>query len=124
MAAAIADQRAPFADAQRDAVAFATDLRDFLTVHLAVEDEDILPLFWRHYSADEYDTVLEQAVKHGKKRGMWFVAPFSVDCYPEGPERDAFMAAAPAALRLLHRLVRPRYDRLVAAALGPTPARV
>jgi hemerythrin-like domain-containing protein len=124
VAAAIADQRAPFADAQRDAVAFATDLRDFLTVHLAVEDEDILPLFWRHYSADEYDTVLEQAVKHGKKRGMWFVAPFSVDCYPEGPERDAFMAAAPAALRLLHRLVRPRYDRLVAAALGPTPARV
>ena len=50
---------------------------------------------------------------------MWFVAPFTVDCYAEGPERDAFLASVPGVLRLLHRLVRPSYDRLVATALGP-----
>ena len=49
---------------------------------------------------------------------MWFVAPFSVDCYAEGPDRDAFLASVPGVLRLLHRLVRPSYDRLVAKALG------
>jgi hypothetical protein len=49
---------------------------------------------------------------------MWFVAPFTVDCYAAGPERHAFVASAPAVLRLLLRIVRPGYDRLVAQALG------
>ena len=84
----------------------------------------MLPLFWRHYTAAEYDVVLAQAIKKGKKAGLWFVAPFTVDCYPEGPARDAFLASVPAVLRLLHRLVRPSYDRLVAAALGPVPVPV
>ena len=84
----------------------------------------MLPLFWRHYTAAEYDVVVQQAVKKGKKAGLWFVAPFTVDCYPEGPDRDAFLASVPGVLRLLHRLVRPRYDRLVAAALGPAPVPV
>jgi hypothetical protein len=52
---------------------------------------------------------------------MWFVAPFTVDCFAEGPARDEFLASVPAVLRLLHRLVRPSYDRLVANALGPVP---
>jgi hypothetical protein len=62
------------------------------------------------------------AVKKGKKAGLWFFAPFAVDCYPEGAERDAFLASVPGILRLIHRLVRPRYDRLVAEALGPVEA--
>jgi hypothetical protein len=57
-------------------------------------------------------------MKSAPKGGMWFVAPFCVDTYPAGAERDAFLASAPAVLRLLHRLVRPRYDRLVATAFG------
>jgi hemerythrin-like domain-containing protein len=121
VAAALADSRVPFDTARSAAVDFAQDLHDFLHGHLEVEDQDVLPLFWRHYTAAEYDVVLTQAIKKGKKAGLWFVAPFSVDCYPEGPERDAFLASVPAVLRLLHRLVRPSYDRLVAAALGPVP---
>ena len=115
-------RRRPLAQARAAATAFARELLDFLLRHLAVEDEDLLPLFWRHYTAAEYDVVLARAVKGGKKAGLWFVAPFSVDCYPEGPARDAFLASAPGVLRLLHRAVRPRYDRLVADALGPVPA--
>ena len=121
VAAALADDEVPFDAARTDAVDFAQDLHDFLHGHLEVEDQDLLPLFWRHYTAAEYDVVVERAVKKGKKAGLWFVAPFTVDCYAEGPERDAFLASVPAVLRLLHRLVRPRYDRLVAAALGPAP---
>jgi hypothetical protein len=78
----------------------------------------VLPLFWRHYTAAEYDAVLARAIKKSKKAGMWFIAPFTVDCYAAGPERQAFLASVPAVLRLLHRIVRPRYDRLVAEALG------
>src|SRR5688500_9093791 len=92
-ATALADPGAPFAEAQRAAVTLAQELHDFLHGHLDIEDQDVLPLFWRHYSADEYDRVFAQAVKKGKKAGMWFIAPFTVDCFPAGPERDAFLAS-------------------------------
>lgn len=120
----LADPSVPFETARGEAVAFADELHDFLLFHLAIEDQDVLPLFWRNYTAAEYDAVTEQAVKKGKKSGMWFIAPFTVDCYPEGPERDAFLASVPGILRLLHRIVRPRYDRLTAAAFAPEIADV
>ena len=119
VAGALADRRVPFLGAQSDATALAEELHDFLHGHLEVEDRDVLPLFWRHYNAEDYQQVFRQAVKKGKKAGLWFVAPFSVDCYAEGPDREAFLASVPGVLRLFHRLVRPRYDRLVAGALGP-----
>jgi len=122
VASALPDRTVPFAAAQDRAIAFADGLDRFLHDHLAVEDQDVLPLFWRHYTAAEYDVVFQQAVKKGKKAGMWFIAPFSVDCYAAGPEREAFLASVPGVLRLFHRLVRPSYDRLVAKALGPIPA--
>ena len=121
IAKALADRSVPFPSAKAEAAGFAEELQEFLDRHLAEEDHDVLPLFWRHYSAEEYDAVVQQAVKKGKKAGMWFVAPFSVDCYAEGPDREAFLASVPGILRLLHRLARPSYDRLVAKALGPNP---
>ena len=56
----------------------------------------MLPLFWRHYTAAEYDVVFQQAVKKGKKAGLWFVAPFTVDCYPEGPTATRSSPRCPA----------------------------
>jgi hemerythrin-like domain-containing protein len=119
IARALADPTVPFLVARAEAAAFAEELHDFVDGHLTIEDEDVLPLFWRHYTAAEYDAVTEEAIKKGKKAGMWFVAPFCVDCYAEGPDRDAFLASVPGILRLIHRLVRPSYDRLVAEAFGP-----
>ena len=119
----LADPKVPFVDARSEAAAFAEELHGFLDRHLTVEDQDVLPLFWRHYSAQDYEAVVEQAVNKGKKAGMWFVAPFTVDCFAEGAERDAFLASVPGVLRLLHRLVRPSYDRLIATALGPASER-
>jgi len=118
----LAEPKAPFSDARAEATSIAVELEEFMLRHLAVEDEDILPLFWRHYTAAEYDSVVAQAVRKGKKAGLWFVAPFTVDCYAEGPERDAFLASVPGVLRLLHRLVRPRYDRLLRAAFESASA--
>ena len=118
LSARLADPGAPFVQAQADAVAFAQDLHAFVHTHLDVEDQDILPLFWRHYSAAEYDQVEQCAIKKGKKKGMAFVAPFAVDCFAEGPARDAFLASVPSVLRLFHRLVRPRYDRMTSGAFG------
>ncbi len=114
----LADPSTSFAGAHAAATDFAGQLDDLLDRHLGVEDQDVLPLFWRHYTAAEYDAVVARAIKKSKKAGMWFIAPFTVDCYAAGPERDAFLASVPAVLRLLHRVVRPRYDRLVAEALG------
>lgn len=111
----LADRSVPFGPAKLAAVGLAEELRDLLLVHLDIEDRDVLPLYWRHYSAAQYDAVFEQAVKNGKKSGLGFVVPWNVDCL-DGEERTAFVAAAPLALRIVHRLVRPRYDRLVAAA--------
>jgi hemerythrin-like domain-containing protein len=117
-ARALADPAVPFLPARAAAAELGRELHELLDGHLGVEDQDVLPLFWRHYTAADYDEVFQLAVKKGKKAGMWFVAPFSVDCYPEGPDRDAFLASVPGVLRLLHRLVRPRYDRLLAEAFS------
>jgi hypothetical protein len=111
----LADEHVPFATAQDAAVRLAEELRDLLLSHLEVEDRDVLPLYWRHYTAEEYDVVFQQAVKKGKKTGLGFVVPWNVDNL-EGDARDAFVAAAPLPLRLVHRLARPRYDRLCAEA--------
>jgi len=117
VSAKLADPAVPFARAKSEAVELANQLRELLAAHLDIEDHDVLPLYWRHYTASEYDDLQALAVKKSKKKGLWFVAPWNVDNL-EGAERAAFIAAAPLPLRLVHRLVRPRYDRVVAAAFG------
>ncbi|MEO8696614.1 MAG: hemerythrin domain-containing protein [Acidimicrobiales bacterium] len=107
----------PFMEAKQEAHAHAVAMHELLLDHLDVEDNDILPLFWRHYSAAEYDTVYERAVKNGKKRGLGFVIPWNVDCV-DGDERAALMAVAPLPLKLLWYGTRRRYARLVADAFG------
>ncbi|MDP2291033.1 MAG: hemerythrin domain-containing protein [Actinomycetota bacterium] len=123
VSANLADPAVPFDGAKSAAVELAGQLRDLLSVHLDIEDHDVLPLYWRHYTAAEYDALQALAVKKSKKKGIWFVAPWNVDNL-EGAERAAFLAAAPLPLRAIHRLVRPRYDRLIAAAFGATPVAV
>ena len=122
IASANAAQRSvPFGPAKAELVRVGEALRDLLLVHLDVEDHEVLPLYWRHYSAAEYNAVYEQAVKKGKKSGLGFVIPWNVDCV-EGEARDQLLALAPAPMRIMHRLVRPRYERLVAAAFSDQPA--
>jgi hemerythrin-like domain-containing protein len=113
----LADAKAPFEPAKAAALQMATELRDLLEDHLAIEDEDILPMYWRHYTAAEYDAIQQTAIKKGKKKGFSFIAPWSVESV-EGAEREAFLASVPGVLRLYHRMVKPRYDRMIEAAFG------
>jgi hemerythrin-like domain-containing protein len=114
---ALADPKQPFEPAKTAAIDMGEDLRDLLLTHLDAEDNDILPMYWRHYTAAEYDAIQQTAIKKGKKKGFAFIAPWCVDSV-EGAERDAFLAQVPWVMRAFHRLVRPRYDRLLAAAYG------
>ncbi|WP_426570954.1 hemerythrin domain-containing protein [Aquihabitans sp. McL0605] len=117
--AALADPKAPFEPAKAAALEMGRELNTLIHAHLEVEDDDVLPMYWRHYTADEYDALQQRAIKDGKKKGFMFVAPWSVESI-DGAEREAFFAQVPAAMRLFHRLVKPRYDRLIEAAYGPS----
>ena len=105
----LADPKAPFEPAKAAALEMGTELRDLSHAHLDVEDNDILPMYWRHYTAEEYDAIQQPAIKKGKKQGFAFIAPWCVESV-EGAEREAFLASVPG----------------VAAALpppGPAPLR-
>ncbi len=117
VSANLADPSVPFDRAKSAATALAGEIHDLLSTHLDIEDNDVLPLYWRHYTAAEYGALEALAVKKTKLAGIWFVAPWNVDNL-DGAARAAFLAAAPLPLRIIHRLSRPRYDRLVEAAFG------
>jgi iron-sulfur cluster repair protein YtfE (RIC family) len=119
--AALADPVQRFEPAKAAALAMGQELRDLMHAHLEVEDRDILPMYWRHYTAAEYEALQQMAIKKSKKKGFAFIAPWCVDSV-EGAERDAFLAQVPWVIRAFHRMVRPRYDRLIAAAYGPGAA--
>lgn len=59
---ALADPHVAFVTARDAASSFADELGDLLGRHLATEDVDVLPLFWRHYTATDYDALFQQAV--------------------------------------------------------------
>jgi len=116
--AALADPKQPFEPAKAAALEMGQELTALMQTHLDVEDNDILPMYWRHYTAAEYDAIQQTAIKKSKKKGFAFIAPWCVDSV-EGAEREAFLAQVPWVMRAFHRLVRPRYDRLIEAAYGP-----
>jgi hemerythrin-like domain-containing protein len=86
--------------------------------HLGFEDEDVLPLFERHFSGEEYaglEVEAQKALGIGKQAA--FTVPFIL--YWQG-EADAshLIAEAPGAFRVLYRLTRRRHARLAKTALG------
>ncbi len=109
VAGALADPKAPFAAARTEAAGLAQELSDFLDTHLAIEDHDVLLLFWRHYSVAEYEAVVEAAVKKGKKAGLQvWGGPLRRRLLRRG--RESATPSSPRCrgiLRLIHRMVRP-----------------
>ncbi|HMJ77652.1 MAG TPA: hemerythrin domain-containing protein [Iamia sp.] len=124
--AALADRRTAFGATHHEAVEVTQGLADRLGPHLDREDADVLPLFWRHLSGTEYAELQQSAIDGGKKTGLGFVVPWNASCV-EGAERDALLAQAGLAMRVLLRLTEARHQRLVAAAfpaavVAPLPA--
>jgi hemerythrin-like domain-containing protein len=86
--------------------------------HLGFEDEDILPLFSRHFTGEEYDAMEVEAKKAlGIGKQAAFTIPFVLYWLEPGTVTH-LMAAAPAAFRVLHRLTRRRHARMARTALG------
>lgn len=107
----LVDAKVSFAPALDEALEVATQLRDLLETHLEIEDRDILPLYWRHYSAEAYNEIYERAVKNGKKAGLGFVVPWNVACLDD-EHRDALLATAPLPLKMVWWATRGRFARL------------
>jgi hemerythrin-like domain-containing protein len=98
----------------------AAELRHHLDEHLGVEDEDVLPLFERHFTAAEYADMERRAMRRGSLPQLAFTVPWL--CSMLDPvERDDLLAAAPRPFRVLWWATRGRYARHAAPALGPDP---
>ena len=109
-----------FGEARVRALAVAIELRDLLQVHLDVEDDDILSVFAQQYSAEEYEALDEKCVKALPKKGIAFSVPWNISNFDEAT-RAELLPKAPRPLRVIYRLTKSRYERLVTAAFGEAP---
>lgn len=94
-------------------------LRDHLDEHLGFEDDEISPLFARHFSAAEWDELNAKAIKMTPPKQLIFTAPWLLS-YLNEAERAALLASVPKAMTLLWVLTRGRYARMTARAFGTT----
>jgi hypothetical protein len=103
-------------------LAQAEELRALLADHLDLEDADVLPLFERHFGADEYQALDAEALKSVPLRQLRFTVPWLM-ATSDPAAAAAELASAPRAVRLIWRATRRRYARLAHRAFGsPTPA--
>jgi hemerythrin-like domain-containing protein len=115
--AALADAGGRCRRLQGDALAQAGELRDVLAAHLDVEDADVLPLFGRHFGADEFEAIEAQALNRLSLRQLCFIVPWlATTVQPAVAARD--LASAPRAIRFIWRVTRRRYARLAHRAFA------
>jgi hypothetical protein len=99
------------------AAGFAVELRDHLDEHLAFEDDEIVPLFIRHFTAIEFDELNAKAVKMTSPKQLVFTAPWLMSHL--GPAEQAeLLASVPKAMTILWKLTRGRYARMTARAFA------
>jgi hemerythrin-like domain-containing protein len=101
-----------------DVAPLLRELADHMEEHLAFEDADLLPLFERHFSAEEYEEMDARALKAiGLGTQAAFTIPFVAAALP-ADVRDEVFAIVPTAFRVIYRLTRGRHARLARRALG------
>ena len=119
----LADPRLGWVSVQEEADRLAAELRDHLAAHLAYENDEILPLFALHFTAEEYEALDGQAIKHVSLRQMVFTLPWLMSGLDEKAQAE-LRADAPMPLVLLWKASRRRYARLDALAFGSAPRKV
>ncbi len=107
----------PWRSTRPDAARAADTLRALLIDHLDLEDQDVLPLFERHVTADEYGALLRPALATIPWRHRPFALAWQAHDLDPTELSRAHSAAGPM-VAALWRLGRGRYRRLAAAALG------
>jgi Hemerythrin HHE cation binding domain len=100
-----------------EALAQAGELRDVLAAHRDVVDTDVLPLFGRHFDADECEALDVQALKRVPLRQLCFTVPWlAATVEPAVAARQ--LASASRSIRLIWRVTRRRYARVAHRAFA------
>jgi hypothetical protein len=107
-------------DTVASAARSARELAELISSHLDLEDADLIPLFVRHFTAEEYDALSAKAMKAGRLRELAFAVPWMMD-HATTEERDRLLAEAPLPLKVLWRATRRRYARIVGGAFAGSP---
>ena len=90
-----------------------------MSEHLDFEDDDIVPLFARHFDQEEYDALHARAIKViGIGRQAMFTVPFTARWIDTATWARGY-DSAPLPLKLIYRATRRSHDRLTLLALGP-----
>lgn len=92
------------------------DLAAIMRRHLDFEDEDLIPLFERHFTAEDHEALEKRAMEALGIRGAAFTVPFVMH-FADPADRERLLAGAPVAFRVLYRLTRRGHARL-ATTLG------
>ena len=87
--------------------------------HLGYEDDEVAPLFARHFSGPEFDELNTRAVRMTSPRQLVFTAPWLLAQLDAGEQAEV-LASVPRALHLLWFATRRRYARLCARAFAGT----
>ena len=103
--------------AKEQALRAAVELRDLLAIHLETEDRDVLPMFERHFTVHEFDTLNDRRMKALPLKQALFTVPWFMFTV-EPTVAAATMATAPAPLKIVFRLTRGGYTRLCRRAFG------
>lgn len=93
-------------------------LASHMAHHLDFEDEDILPLFERHYTAEEYDVLDQAAMRSLGLRNAVFAVPFVLHFAPVDV-RAEMLGRAPLPLRVIDRIGRRPHARLLGELGAP-----
>jgi hypothetical protein len=101
----------------QEAVDQSEALSAFLDHHLGIEDDDVLPLFARHFTVEEYTDLDDRALKGIGLRQLLFTVPWALSGTDE-ETRAHTLAEAPAPMRVIWRLTRSRYQRRTALVMG------
>jgi hemerythrin-like domain-containing protein len=93
----------------------AAQLRDHLDEHLAFEDDEVAPLFARHFTFIEFEELNDRAVKMTSLKQLVFTAPWMMSLLDDS-ERAELLSTVPKAMGVLWRLTRRRYARMAVSA--------
>ncbi len=113
-----ATPRLPGPEASTEATEATGQLRALLEAHLGFEDTDVVPLYARHFGAEEYEEVEDRAKKYVAVGHLPFMIPWIMDAATEDEQRRRF-GGAPLASKLLWYATRRRYRRMAGDAFGP-----
>jgi hemerythrin-like domain-containing protein len=113
----LASRGVRWTEARADALGCAAEAVEILTAHLDFEDDEILPLFERHMSAEEYEELNQKALKHNTFKALLFAVPWVVS-QTTPQEKTEVLAMAPMPMRVIWRATRGRYARLERDVFG------